>query len=576
MSYCTGGSDSVAWTSPTGRNRVVDQFATGPAGAMTSGSVSAAAARTASAIALHPATLVAASAVRQTIRVLVIPDGNGGVGLLQLTPGASIEALSVSPPRLGAYTLVARDTAGQALLTTALVAGGGYSEPRSRSFFHTEIPARGVAGITIIRNGRTLITRDRNPNPPKLVVLDPRGGQTVGGQGSVTVHWRATTADTHPLLARVDYSADDGHTWRPLYLGPNPNHATLPARFLSAAYAARIRVVVEDGFNQTMAVSGRFTALGAPPMVAILSPGGGNQIVANASLYLSGEGFDDANRPLPGGRLSWYDGKRRLGGGLQISVSGMAPGKHSISLVGRDAQGRVGEASVSVLVLPVQTIRRLAPGQALPPLPHSPTDSPVATVTPTTLPIRGLPPSATPTATMILAAPTTTPATGPPASSTTSTSSPTASPTVAATQQPTATPTATETPLPVATSTATVTQTTVPAPSVGFSPQSMDFGQVNVAGNGASRDISLINDGPGPLSVSDAAIVPGPNTPAGVFTLTGNTCINGPVVPNGTCTLTVLFVPRITSQVDVTLSVTDTGVGSPQGVPLTGYGYRIQ
>ena len=99
ISYCTGGSDSVAWTSPTGWNRVVDQFATGPAGAMTSGSVSTADARTASAIALGPATLVAASAVRQTIRVLVILDGNGGVGLLQLTPGASIEALSVSSPR---------------------------------------------------------------------------------------------------------------------------------------------------------------------------------------------------------------------------------------------------------------------------------------------------------------------------------------------------------------------------------------------------------------------------------------------------------------------------------------------
>jgi len=401
---------------------------------------------------------------------------------------------------------VARDTAGHALLTTALVVGGGHSESGSRSFFHAEIPARGVAGITIVHNGRTLITRDRNPNPPKLVVLDPQGGQTVGGQGRVTVRWRATTADTEPLLARVDYSADDGHTWRPLYLGPNPNHATLPARFFSAAHAARIRVVVEGGFNQTMAVSGRFTALDAPPMVAILGPGEGNQIVANASLYLCGEGFDDANRPLPGGRLGWYDGKRVLGGGLHISVSGMAPGKHTISLVGRDAQGRVGEASVSVLVLPVQTIQRLAPGQALPPLPHSPTASPVATVAPTTLPNRGLPPSATPTATMIRAAPTTTPPTGPPASSATSTPSPTAS--------PTATATATETPLPVATATATTTQTTVSAQSVGFSPQGMDFGQVNVAGNGASRDISLINDGPGPLSVSDTAIVPGPNTPA--------------------------------------------------------------
>ncbi len=63
---------------------------------------------------------------------------------------------------------------------------------------------------------------------------------------------------------------------------------------------------------------------------------------------LSGQAFDDASRPITGRRLRWTLGRRLLGTGSRITVSGLPAGLRRITLVARDRFGRTGRASVVV------------------------------------------------------------------------------------------------------------------------------------------------------------------------------------------------------------------------------------
>jgi hypothetical protein len=199
-------------------------------------------------------------------------------------------------------------------------------------------------------------------------VLSPKRGARVGRKRTTLVRWRATDADGDELSAKLDYSADDGHNWRPIYAGPNSGSARVPSEYFSGSRRARVRVRVSDGFNEGLARSGRFTAVGRRPQVVITSPVAGQRVVNHTALYLAGKAVDDAHRPLRGRRLQWFLGRKRLGRGSSISVLGLPPGRRTIRLVARDRRGRKASARVRVRVigaapqfLDVRAPRKLSP-----------------------------------------------------------------------------------------------------------------------------------------------------------------------------------------------------------------------
>ena len=125
---------------------------------------------------------------------------------------------------------------------------------------------------------------------------------------------------------------------------------------------------VSDGFHETPAVSGRFTAVGSPPLMHILSPGKGKRIPADANLDLAGQAFDDTEHTVKGSKLRWLDGKRVIARGADPSVLGLRPGRHVIRLVATDSRGRIGSTTVGVVVTAVRPAllgfkppRRLSP-----------------------------------------------------------------------------------------------------------------------------------------------------------------------------------------------------------------------
>ena len=264
---------------------------------------------------------------------------------------ATATILSVTPVQAqaqraseSAYHLIAADASGATLADVPMLEGSDHTDHSTPGLsLHAVVPATAVARVSIVKDGSTLATRERSAHAPTVTAPTVRAGRP-----NATVTWTATDADADPLVVTVDYSRDGGRTWRQIFAGPNRGKATFPARYLSRAKHARVRVSLRDGFNQTTALSKVFRARGAPPVVHITNPADGLRQPNDATLVLAGQAFDDRGRALTGSHLRWLAGRRLLGTGQQIAVSGLPASTRRIVLVARDSAGRTARDAVTL------------------------------------------------------------------------------------------------------------------------------------------------------------------------------------------------------------------------------------
>jgi len=188
-------------------------------------------------------------------------------------------------------------------------------------------------------------------------ILAPKAGATVGRGGqAVAIRWRAADADPQTKLTSiVQYSTDNGRTFRTLWIGPDRRSLQLPARLLIGSRRARVRVRVQDEFHEALATSARFTAPGAPPLVRTVSPVAGSTFRAGAPVTLAGEGFDPAGRALTGRALTWTSGATVLGHGRLIVAAGLAPGRRRLTLTARSG-GRTARTALVVHITPARPL----------------------------------------------------------------------------------------------------------------------------------------------------------------------------------------------------------------------------
>jgi hypothetical protein len=168
------------------------------------------------------------------------------------------------------------------------------------------------------------------------------------------LRWQTTSARGAQLIVAIQYSFDNGRRWRGIYLGPNRGRVLLPSTYFSMSRRARIRIVVNDGFNQTQAVSRPFSAVGSPPVVTLLDPSAGQTFSGDSLLLLHGQAFDDTLTPLRGRSLRWMAGGALLGTGATIMASRLPPGNDRITLLASDSHGRTASASVVIHVKAVK------------------------------------------------------------------------------------------------------------------------------------------------------------------------------------------------------------------------------
>ncbi|MGI8512647.1 MAG: hypothetical protein ACR2NH_08450 [Solirubrobacteraceae bacterium] len=259
-------------------------------------------------------------------------------------------------PGDSAYSAVVRDSAGNVVGDAPLHVTYGHSDPLRKgdspipvATFRGTVPAAGAQQLEVSSSGQVVARAARSAHAPSVRLLSPRGG-TIGRARTVAVRWRAADADRDPLTVFVDYSSDGGRRFRNVFMGPNRGTVALPSRYFTGSSNARIMVRVNDGFNERSIGSGRIRAAGSAPAVTIVNPRPGQRMLSDASLYLSGNAFDDAFKQLKGPRLRWMIGRRLLGVGESVTTTDLPPGRPRIRLLARDARGRTGSASVRVAV----------------------------------------------------------------------------------------------------------------------------------------------------------------------------------------------------------------------------------
>ena len=196
----------------------------------------------------------------------IAPQG-ANIAVVDPTPSNEPPTGSVSPMSLeleGAHgRLLAREPL---LVTDTHVDPDGKSPGGPLVLFEGALPQRtGASAIAVVSDGRVL-TIDRKPaHVPRLTLLTPRFKQHVKGTGRVVVRWRATNPDGVHLIVSIDFSTNNGRTWRTVYMGGNTGNVALPRAYFSRSSTARVRVRVNDGFDQVSVTSSRFTILKLAP-----------------------------------------------------------------------------------------------------------------------------------------------------------------------------------------------------------------------------------------------------------------------------------------------------------------------
>ena len=321
MSYCPGGViEALDWISVINWNALLD---------------------------FHPPAeaLSARPAGGRPVRVIATVDGSGGASIFDVAPGRETDA---APTAGTPFRIELRDAAGATVASVAATAAPIHDG--SGSLLTATLPfAPSAAAAVVTRGGTVLARRARSSHAPVVRLLSP--GRRVGGTRTTIVRWSARDADGDRLAATVDYSRDAGRTWKVVASGPASRPAQIPSRFLSASRDARLRVRVSDGFDVGTAISGRLRAVGAPPSVRITGAKRGGRVLATSTLLLEGTAFDDAARPLRGGRLKWYANGRLIGRGELLTVRRLPPGSTLIELRATDSHGRTAEATRRLEVL---------------------------------------------------------------------------------------------------------------------------------------------------------------------------------------------------------------------------------
>ncbi|HUD47917.1 MAG TPA: hypothetical protein VMR33_13870 [Candidatus Baltobacteraceae bacterium] len=204
-----------------------------------------------------------------------------------------------------------------------------------------------IQSLVLWYNGALLATLNASPISPTLMLTTPNGGQNFT-TGTVNVAWSGSDADGDTLSYAVEYSADDGATWRMLAVDWPGQTLGVNISELAATTQGLMRVIASDGFNTTVAQSAAtFTVQRHPPAVWINAPRDGSIFIGDVQLFLDASVTDMQDGLLDGTNVQWtsdHDGP--LGEGDQVTFDAiqLSEGYHTITVTATDSAGLTNSA----------------------------------------------------------------------------------------------------------------------------------------------------------------------------------------------------------------------------------------
>ncbi len=262
------------------------------------------------------------------------------------------------------YTLRLLDAADNVLLdrTLVLLEMDDHRTDSNAALFSDLFapPAGQVAKLQLLADGEVVDSVPPGVNKPVASVQQPAAGVQISD--TLTIQWTAGDPDPQDqLLFTVQYSHDDGASWHTLALNlpstPDPvNTLTLHDLGIlhgSGTNTARVRVLVNDGYNTAIATSQPFTLADRPPDPTILTPAPGQTFAAGEAVLLQGSALDVEDGKLPAASLDWRMDGIGVGQGADLLATGLASGSHTASLTATDANSQTATTSVSFAVTPL-------------------------------------------------------------------------------------------------------------------------------------------------------------------------------------------------------------------------------
>lgn len=330
MTYCT-----TVWTSHTTWGRIRDRFNVRFA-------------------APGSGTRAAASGTADLVVDGTLRDGAGTIDRVRGSDGRTFGTVADSD-----LELRLADAAGTEVDRIALAEW--YVRETGETRFEAGIPVGDdVRRLELLLDGSVIDRVEASATPPTVSLSAP----TPGASGdTVQVRWSAQDGDGDPLRTRVEYSPDDGTTWRPAGVNVSGTSFTLDTTGLPGSSTARVRVRVSDGFWTGDVVSERFTLSDSPPQVEISLPEDVTYLPGQ-TVPLAAYVQDLEDGPLDGDDVVWAsdrDGRLGTGAALPVPVERLSLGTHRITVTATDAAGQAATASATIEIGSLAaTVRRLS------------------------------------------------------------------------------------------------------------------------------------------------------------------------------------------------------------------------
>lgn len=161
--------------------------------------------------------------------------------------------------------------------------------------------------IDLIVSQKTVWSVDIPSKSPSVRLLRPAGGENISSDDTLVVEWEAS----HPLNAELDYtieySSDNGESFRPLGSGLKETHYEWKAGLASKSGQILIKVIATDGFNEASDVSKGINVGDIFTRVVIMQPRPGEVIPEGSPVKLQAmaQNIEDGSLSLSHSNTLW-------------------------------------------------------------------------------------------------------------------------------------------------------------------------------------------------------------------------------------------------------------------------------
>jgi hypothetical protein len=262
----------------------------------------------------------------------------------------------LSPSFVTGYWLVQLDAAGNELARTGVAPLGdfeaGLGAATQLAFAATLLRHANTVRVELRHDATVLDVFAPGAAPPVVQIVQPATG-VLYDLGPAVVQWTATDANGDPLEVSIEYSADNGVSWRSIGSASGSGSLSVPIHRLAIPDAGqgRFRVTASDGLRSAIATSAAFEIANQPPQVYIDNALGLGSALEGRSISLQATAYDGEDGPLDGARVRWdsnLDGT--LGTGAQLTTSALSIGSHAITVWAFDRHGFANSDTIHLTV----------------------------------------------------------------------------------------------------------------------------------------------------------------------------------------------------------------------------------